>query len=135
MGWSCAIEAARALDAFSEACIKSTGSQNTWEERGKRYFFETGREHEDGAITGTVFRIEADGRCYRSGSFRIEADGTVKRAPRFLKRAAASTEPKGCPCCGRTERSPVFSYAPAGKEIVTCPRCFGPVAVDADNAS
>jgi len=133
MGWSCARDAGRTLDAFSKACIENSGSQNTWKDaQGRSYFFETSRtEHHDGAITGTVWRV-VGGLCRRSGSFRIEADGRVSRAPRFLKDAAkaADTEPKGCPCCGRTKGAPDFAFVPAGKEIVTCPRCLGPVAVD-----
>jgi|GEM_PF-1729432 len=134
MGWSCATAAAKTLDAFSKACIENSGSQNNWTDpNGSTYFFETSnKEHHDGAITGTVWKVMGE-RCRRSGSFRVEGDGTVTRAPKFLKAAAkaAETEPKGCRSCGRTEPVPTFSVVPSGKEEVTCPTCLGPVYVDA----
>jgi hypothetical protein len=92
MGWSCARDAGYVLDAFTAACIKNSGNQNTWTDpkTGKRYFFETSRtEHYDGAITGTIWRFLPDDKHVRkSGSFRIEGDGEVTRAPAFLKKAA-----------------------------------------------
>lgn len=90
MGWSCNASAGFVLDAFGAACVESTGSSNTYETKGKRYFFEvSSTEHDDGAITGSIFKfIGSGGFCVKSGSFRIEGDGTVTRAPAFLKKAA-----------------------------------------------
>lgn len=93
MGWSCTKAAADTMQAWDDACHKSTGSQNTWNDNGKQYFFETSRtEHSDGAITGTVYRViereSGQSQCRKSSSFRINGDGTIARAPMFLKRAA-----------------------------------------------
>lgn len=95
MGWSCAAKAGDVLRRWTEACVEQTGSQNVFEDRGRRYFFEVSRtEHGDGAITGSVHReTHRDGDrvfCQRAGTFRINGDGSVARAPGFLKRAAAS---------------------------------------------
>ncbi len=82
MGWSCNAAAAIALDQVTQMCIKSTGSSNTWEHGRNKYFYEPSRvEHDDGAITGSVFKFLDDGRCRKVGSFRINGDGVVERFP------------------------------------------------------
>ena len=95
MGWSCARAAAWVLDSFSKACLEQSGSQNNYEVKGKKYFFERSNvEHRDGAITGIVWKFLPDGEhIKRSGSFRVEGDGKVTRAPAFLK-AAAKVKPE-----------------------------------------
>ena len=86
MGWSCERRAAWALDSISAACIAQTGSSNTFEVEGHRFFFETSRrEHDDGAITGSIYRFLPDGRCKQTGGFRIEPGGIVSRGPKFFK--------------------------------------------------
>lgn len=94
MGWSCCARAAWTLDAWTAACLESTGSQNVFRVNNERYFFETSRkEHSDGAITGTVWRFLPDDKhVRRCGSFRIEGDGSVTRAPKFLKDASPTKE-------------------------------------------
>lgn len=100
MGWSCRREAGIVEDAWSRACIASTGMQNVWLDNGKRYFYETSRtEHRDGAITGKIIVYVDDTHCKTAGSFRIEGDGTITRAPKFLKHAA-----KDAAICVVTER-------------------------------
>lgn len=92
MGWSCNMAAAEALDRVKDACVRSTGQTNVWEERGQRYFFEASRtEHHDGAITGSVWRSvpsllgPSETTCRRVGSFRIEGDGRMSRGPAFMR--------------------------------------------------
>lgn len=106
MGWSCAAAAGDVLRAWDDACIASTGLQNVYEDGGVRYMVEVSRrEHDDGAITGTILRnvpvtadmiargAKPDSIYYRRcGSFRIDGDGTVRRAPAFLKRAATNKQ-------------------------------------------
>jgi len=87
MGWSCRADAGRTLDAWRALCVESTGSSNTWETRRGFYFYDIGREHDDGAITGTVFRMISGGMARGAGSFRINGDGTVARGPALLKEA------------------------------------------------
>lgn len=92
MGWSCNAEAGYALDRVKDACVRSTGCSNVWEERGQRFFFEVSRtEHYDGAITGSVWRSVSETTCRRAGTFRIEGDGTVSRGPAFLRRAGGAS--------------------------------------------
>lgn len=85
MGWSCNAAAGYAMDAISEMCVKSTGSSNTWEHGKDRYFFErSNKEHDDGAITGSVFKFvdyNGEKRCRKAGSFRIDGEGRLVRFP------------------------------------------------------
>lgn len=91
MGWSCSMEAGNALDRVIEQCRRSTGCSNVWEERGQRFFFETSRtEHNDGAITGSVWRSVSETTCRRAGAFRVEPDGTISRGPAFMRRAGVA---------------------------------------------
>lgn len=97
MGWSCASDAGRTMDAWTKLCREQTKSSNVYvdyEAGGREYFWELSRrEHDDGAITGTVLlvlekRPDGSSTCRKVGSFRIEPDGSVKRGPAMLKRAA-----------------------------------------------
>lgn len=89
MGWSCARDAAFTMDKWTEFCIKSTGSSNTFEVNGESYFIENSRtEHDDGAITGAIWKNLPGNMCKRSGTFRINGDGSIARAPKVLKEAA-----------------------------------------------
>lgn len=87
MGWSCNRDAGLTLDALKRFCVQQNGSSNTYTSKGTTYFFEISRnEHSDGAITGTIWKIQPDGMCRRSGSLRIEGDGTISRGPAILKK-------------------------------------------------
>jgi len=90
MGWSCAAAASKVIELWSEACIAQTQSQNTFRDhKGTEYFWErSNKEHADGAITGTMFKMVGDTHCQKAGTFRIEGDGKITRAPIFLKKAA-----------------------------------------------
>jgi len=95
MGWSCAKDADDTMQKWTAACIAQTGSQNVYKAGGQTYFWDISRtEHDDGAITGTILRMEGNGdingvnHAYRAGTFRINGDGTIARAPAFLKAAA-----------------------------------------------
>lgn len=92
MGWSCMAKAGNRLRAIQEWCSWNGGdsSQNSWRDpkTGVRHFFEVGREQDDGAITGTIYKhaTEFPGDTYkRAGSFRIEPDGRTFRGPAALK--------------------------------------------------
>ena len=94
MGWSCTAAAGRALDKWHDACVEATGVSNTFEANGNKFFFEVGREHTDGRITGAIRRVTAvQGSLtwtVKSGSFRIDPDGKIHRAPKFLRDAVAN---------------------------------------------
>src|SRR6266851_4464688 len=81
MGTSYSSAAAETLRKWTAACLISTKSQNTYTVKGKAYFWESSnREHDDGAITGSVYRVtetRSDGRemVRPAGAFRINGDG------------------------------------------------------------
>ena len=85
MGWSATAKACDIERQWSDVCYAQTGQGNVYEHKGSRYFYDTGREQRDGAITGSVFRMSAYGHATRVGSFRIEPDGTVARYPQGLR--------------------------------------------------
>ena len=100
MGWSCAASAGKVLRYISACIVERHGNQNQWETPKGKFFFETGRENADGAITGTVWRVHPAGvpftsrgreylydndRVTRAGGYRIEADGTITRFPHLPK--------------------------------------------------
>lgn len=94
MGWSCSTAASKVLESWTRACVASTGMSNTWKQGDREFFTElSNREHDDGAITGSIIELGApsgpDGARpgRKVGTFKISGDGTV-RAPAFLKDAA-----------------------------------------------
>lgn len=93
MGWSCSSDAYKTMEKWTQACRSATGSQNEFVVDGARFFWEMSRrEHDDGAITGSVQKIvRVEGTrmwAEKSGTFRIEGNGRVTRAPKFLKAAS-----------------------------------------------
>jgi len=93
MGWSCNRDAGKTLDRITVKCLDQTAMQNTFESRGSKYFWDISRkEHDDGAITGSVWKYLPGGtHCRQSGTFRIEGDGTFSRGPAWMKEAAKMT--------------------------------------------
>lgn len=83
MGWSCRADAGDVMQSWTRKCVAATGSQNTYTGTdGRGYFWEVSRrEHDDGAITGTVYQHTGPEHCRKAGSFRIDGDGTVSRYP------------------------------------------------------
>jgi hypothetical protein len=60
-------------------------------------FTERGRENEDGAMTGTVYKcfmLNGERRCKRIGSYRITQDG-IERFPGLTKEERKICEKKG----------------------------------------
>ena len=96
MGWSCRKDASDALKPLDAFCRTTTGCSNTWKlANGREFFYEIGRrEHDDGAITGTVIELGsptggADGARsgHTVGSFRVDGDGKVVRCPAPFREA------------------------------------------------
>jgi hypothetical protein len=90
MGWSATQAACATMDRLTARCIAQTASQNMFKLDGNSYFWETGREQDDGAITGTITKLIGDIRaescaCARAGTFRIEPNGQISRGG-LLKR-------------------------------------------------
>jgi hypothetical protein len=95
MGYSCTARADDTYRMWVEICKDTTGMGNVYLHNGNKYCLEIGREQRDGAITGTVLRLEPNGTnengreqhlAYSNGTFRIDSDGTVKRYPTGLKK-------------------------------------------------
>lgn len=87
MGWSCRADAWNTMKAWNDLCVAITGASNTYVANGTKYFYESSRvEHEDGAITGAVWKMIDEKHCRKAGSFRIEGDGSVARYPAGLNK-------------------------------------------------
>ena len=85
MGWSCSNESYKTMERWQNTCIAQTGSSNTFVLKGQKFFFEPSRtEHNDGAITGSIYRFEGENHARKCASFRIEGDGKVSRGGRSL---------------------------------------------------
>lgn len=99
MGYSCTAAASYTRQAIQDLIAARYGADKVSNyvpigEWGG--FFETGREREDGAITGSVFKtVTAEGNCRRAGSFKINPDGTVERFPGVDKQLLAAAEKIG----------------------------------------
>jgi hypothetical protein len=92
MGWSCRADAAKTYDKWDRHCRETTGSSNVFVQDGEKFFFEGSRkEHADGAITGSIFKMIGKTHARKVGSFRINGDGTVARAPKVLKDLSKSS--------------------------------------------
>ena len=62
MGLSCEYNADIVLRAISEKCFQQTGLSNVWKHKDKRFFWEVGRENQDGSITGSISELVGDGK-------------------------------------------------------------------------
>jgi len=80
MGYSARASAMDAVDAVENRITDPRGTSNGWSCKGVSYFWERGREHTDGHVSGTVYRMIGN-RAYRAGSVNIEPDGRVKSWP------------------------------------------------------
>lgn len=80
MGWSCSAVASNVLDVLMKPY--KDASVNGFKVNENRYFYEFGREQDDGAIVGQVFKYcEDEVHVTRFGSFRISGHGEVERFP------------------------------------------------------
>ena len=83
MGWSATAKACEVERRWSEVCVSQTGMQNRYRGKdGKTYFYQMGREQDDGAIVGQTFLINDEMTLsWKKGNWRIEPDGRVTRKP------------------------------------------------------
>jgi len=82
MGYSCTQDADYTLGVIRKA-YGDPATGNVLILRGERYFYERGRENDDGAITGKLWRMLPDDGATVAGTFRIASDGTIDRFPRL----------------------------------------------------
>ena len=81
MSYSCTALAGNVERAWSNACHAQTGMSNRYiGTDGNAYFYEIGKEREDGAIVGSVYRMSG----YRVGSFKIKPNGEVEVKPKAM---------------------------------------------------
>jgi len=86
MGWSCNAAASLTLTAIGTLMSASgaKGSNSIMAGNQEIGFWETSRvEHNDGAITGSVYVHVDERHCRKVGGFRIEPNGKVTRFPRM----------------------------------------------------
>jgi hypothetical protein len=103
MGYSCGALAGLVHEAMLVQLQASSSNDhktgNTWDVRGVAHFDERGRENDDGAVTGTVYRmIPAGGDTFharRVGGYRIEPNGKVTRWPTSTAANRATAEAVG----------------------------------------
>ena len=84
MGYSCSALAAFVCDHMFIQLQSYGNAQNTsngWTIDNQDYFFERGREQNDGSITGSVYGPSAKGPgfAHKVGTVKISADGKVVR--------------------------------------------------------
>jgi hypothetical protein len=82
MGYSCTKDAADTLAVIGKM-FATDGNPNVLTIRGKHYFFERGRENEDGSITGKLMEMLPGDFCQEVGKVKINADGSVFRFARL----------------------------------------------------
>jgi hypothetical protein len=66
---------------------------NTWESNGNKYFYERGRENQDGSITGSIYKFIGNTHCQKIGSIKILPNGKVKAWPGMPKDKIVDTTP------------------------------------------
>lgn len=91
MGYSCTRDASNMLGVIGRM-LATDGNPNVLTIRGKQYFFERGREQEDGAITGSLMAMLPNEYCRKVGTVRINPDGTIARFPGLTKAAKQQAE-------------------------------------------
>lgn len=82
MGYSCTRAAANMLGTIGHI-LATDGNRNILTIGQTQYFFERGREQNDGAITGTLVECLPNDYCRKVGTIRIEPDGSLARFPRL----------------------------------------------------
>ena len=74
-----------AVDAIRDPLAGAAGRPDPWKHGKDTYFFErSNKEHDDGAITGSVHKFvdyNGEKRCRKAGAFRIDGEGRVVRFP------------------------------------------------------
>ena len=88
MGYSCTQDALDTLATIAHR-FATNGNPNVWTigtVEKKQYFFERGKEQDDGAITGTLMVMLPGDYCRSVGSVRIAGDGTITRFPKLIAR-------------------------------------------------
>lgn len=86
MGYSCAAAASDMLGVINKMCGLKDGVLHI---DGGEYFFERGREQNDGAVTGQLMKMVGENFCRPAGGVRINPDGSIARFPKFTAKDKA----------------------------------------------
>ena len=84
MGYSCTKKADDTLARIGKT-FATDGNPNILTIGGGQFFFEHGKEQNDGAITGTLVQCLDRGFCRKVGSVRISPEGQIVRFPALKK--------------------------------------------------
>ena len=95
MGYSCTQDASHMLGVISKM-YATDGNPNILTIKGKQFFFERGREQNDGSITGNLFQMLPNDMARKAGSVKIDADGQIARFPGMLKDEREEAENTFC---------------------------------------
>jgi len=85
MGYSFTASAGATLRRIQDLCRAHTGSTNEWKYGGVRYFYEMGKSHEDGHISGVIYGVTAAGMARMVGILVISPDGKLVRSAGGLR--------------------------------------------------
>ena len=84
MGYSCTKDASDML-GFIRHQFGDGMTSNGLRIGAKTYFYEIGREHDDGSITGPLYENIDESYARQVGRFKINADGSIARFPRIRR--------------------------------------------------
>ena len=82
MGYSCTKDASDMLGLIRHTFTDGE-TANGLVIAGKRYFYEIGKEHADGRITGTLYEHVGEDSARNVGRFCIHPTGVIVRFPRI----------------------------------------------------
>ena len=80
MGWSCTQAADNTIEKINSLVqSQCLNVKKNYQDQLPGGFFEINRakEHEDGSITGSVYRFVGADKCSKVGSFKINPNGTI----------------------------------------------------------
>ena len=80
MGWSCTQAADDTIEKINSLVQSQCSNvKKNYQDQLPGGFFEINRakEHEDGSITGSVYRCVGADKCSKVGSFKINPNGTI----------------------------------------------------------
>lgn len=84
MGYSCTTAANNTLAVIGKVHA-TDGNPNILSIGKDKFFFERGKEQDDGAITGSLMKMLPNDFCRKVGTVRINADGSIARFPGLSK--------------------------------------------------
>ena len=122
MGWSCSQAADNTIEKINSLVQSQCNNvKKNYSCQVPNGFFEinTRKEHEDGAITGSVYKYVGEDRCSKVGSFKINSNGTIAWFPMLqlsIKKAINDPILKSF-IDNATRNKQLFDYDKANRQI------------------